>query len=92
MTVTDQALQALAELEALPTSRINGFERWRKAATHPKQGKHVLFRRVGVVIVVELWDWHQRRGDMMRAHALPPDVQDRAARLLDRQECLGGGE
>lgn len=82
-----RALAALAELEKLATHRIPLWERNRIAATAWDAGKRIIFRRVPPGIVqVEFWDGYKRAPGvpMMQVCNVPPYVQERAARLLNR--------
>ena len=80
MNIREIALVALEKIERMPREFVYAARKGICAGVERGQANHVVFRREGDSIGMELWD---NTKNHLTEHSLPADLQERAARMLD---------
>lgn len=77
-----QAEAALAELEQTEPRNVYAGRRGLVAAVPGRDNSSTVFRRAGALVRVEVW--HYMPSQWSERYTLPPELERRAAAVLDR--------
>jgi hypothetical protein len=83
MTIRETAEEVLARILRQPKGGVYASRRGIVAGLAPGCGVRTLFRREGERVHLELWTNRRKQAVTLQEHPLPPDLEERAGRMLD---------